>query len=437
MATMTVNFNKPVGPIKKVNGVGQPPIWGAAYDDLFHFLTEANIPYSRLHDVGGTFGGGRFVDIPNVFPNFDADENDPASYFFPYTDWLLEALDKAGVEPVYRLGVTIENIVDRYASPRIFPPKDYEKWARICEHIIRHYTEGWANGYHFKINFWEIWNEPDNSFDLKENAMWQGSREDYYRLYEVTARHLKKCFPHLKIGGFASCGFYAITEEKPSPRQQYFVDFFTGFLEWISSDEHKAPLDFFSWHSYADVETTAKMADYVEESLEAFGYAGLETQLNEWNNAHDSKTRGTSFASANATAMMLKFQHQKTDILCFYDARIGQSVYGGLFNPITYEPFCTYYGFKAFGELYALGNEAECSVEGDGLYAVAATDGEKKALLIANIADHAQKIEGNLPAGMKLYLIDENHFMTQEGDASSLTLGPNQVAFIAQPSEER
>ena len=179
------------------------------------------------------------------------------------------------------------------------------------------------------------------------------------------------------------------------------------------------------------------MADYVEERLEAFGYAGLETQLNEWNNAHDSKTRGTSFASANATAMMLKFQHQKTDILCFYDARIGQSVYGGLFNPITYEPFCTYYGFKAFGELYALGNEAECSVEGDGLYAVAATDGEKKALLIANIADHAQKIEGNLPAGMKLYLIDENHFMTQEGDASSLTLGPNQVAFIAQPSEER
>ena len=42
-----------------------------------------------------------------------------------------------------------------------FPPKDPEKWARICEHIIRHYTEGWADGYHYNIRYWEIWNEPE------------------------------------------------------------------------------------------------------------------------------------------------------------------------------------------------------------------------------------------------------------------------------------
>lgn len=382
MATMTVNFNKPVGPIKKVNGVGQPPIWGAAYDDLFHFLTEANIPYSRLHDVGGTFGGGRFVDIPNVFPNFDADENDPASYFFPYTDWLLEALDKAGVEPVYRLGVTIENIVDRYASPRIFPPKDYEKWARICEHIIRHYTEGWANGYHFKINFWEIWNEPDNSFDLKENAMWQGSREDYYRLYEVTARHLKKCFPHLKIGGFASCGFYAITEEKPSPRQQYFVDFFTGFLEWISSEEHKAPMDFFSWHSYADIETTMIHADYCRRTLDSYGFADVETQLNEWNPS--PRVFGLMQHAAYVGGMLCAFQNAPVDTACFYDARIGTSEYGSLFNPITRQPYADYDAFVMFGRLLQLGEQVALDCDRAGVYAVAATDGEKKGIMIVN-----------------------------------------------------
>ncbi len=27
------------------------------------------------------------------------------------------------------------------------PPKDFKKWAVICEHIIRHYDENWANGY--------------------------------------------------------------------------------------------------------------------------------------------------------------------------------------------------------------------------------------------------------------------------------------------------
>ena len=49
------------------------------------------------------------------------------------------------------------------------PPKDYAKWARICEHIITHYTEGWADGFNYKITYWEIWNEPENI------QMWQGT----------------------------------------------------------------------------------------------------------------------------------------------------------------------------------------------------------------------------------------------------------------------
>ena len=54
------------------------------------YLQQANMPYSRLHDVGGAFGGNRFVDIPNLFRDFDADENDPTSYDFAFTDVLLE-----------------------------------------------------------------------------------------------------------------------------------------------------------------------------------------------------------------------------------------------------------------------------------------------------------------------------------------------------------
>ena len=151
MTEIFVNPKKILGSIKKVNGVGQPPIIGAADSSLFHYLTDAHIPYARLHDVGGTFGGARFVDISNVFPSFDADERDPASYSFAFTDWLMAELDHAGVEPVYRLGETIENFARTYASPRIHPPRDFAKWARICEHVIRHYTEGWGNGFQYRI----------------------------------------------------------------------------------------------------------------------------------------------------------------------------------------------------------------------------------------------------------------------------------------------
>ena len=28
----------------------------------------------------------------------------------------------------------------------MLPPKDYAKWARICEHVVRHYNEGWGWG---------------------------------------------------------------------------------------------------------------------------------------------------------------------------------------------------------------------------------------------------------------------------------------------------
>lgn len=58
---------------------------------LFHYLTEANIPVVRLLDVGGAYGGFRFVDIPNIFRDFSADETLPESYDFTFTDKLMEA----------------------------------------------------------------------------------------------------------------------------------------------------------------------------------------------------------------------------------------------------------------------------------------------------------------------------------------------------------
>lgn len=397
MSSLTVIANDSLTPIKKVNGVGQPPITGAASSSMIHYLTEANIPYSRLHDVGGTFGGGRFVDIPNVFPDFDADEDDPASYAFAYTDWLLSALDEAGVEPVYRLGVTIENAVAMYASPRIFPPKDYGKWARVCEHIIRHYTEGWANGFHFHIDYWEIWNEPDNHFKLNGNMMWQGSAEDYYRLYEVTARHLKACFPQIKIGGFASCGFYHVTNPggggEPE-RMRYFVDFFEGFLDWITSPEHKAPIDFFSWHSYADIEETRAHAAYCRRALDERGLGRVETQLNEWNPS--PRVFGLMKHAVKVGGMLCALQDMLVDTAMFYDARVGISEYGSLFSPETRKPYADYDAFVMFGRLLKLGSQLRVALDEAGVYAVAATDGQTRGMMVVNTTaeDKAMLVEG-------------------------------------------
>lgn len=60
---------------------------------------------------------------------------------------------------------------------------------------------------------------------------------------------------------------------------------------------------------------------------------------------------------------MLGMQNLPVDMLMYYDARFGTSVYGGLFNCETRQPYATYYTLKAFGELYVLGNQVECTAE--------------------------------------------------------------------------
>ena len=439
MAIIKVSLTKQQGKIKPMHAVGQPPFSGGFLKFNFtpiKHLQNANIPYSRLHDVDGSFGGNRFVDIGNLFRDFNADEQDPASYDFAFTDHLLEAMHRYGIKPIFRLGETIENQMTVKAL-RIHPPKDFGKWARICEHVIRHYNEGWADGYRYGIEYWEIWNEPDNGPTLETNQMWTGTAEDFYRLYDVTAKHLKVCFgDSIKVGGYGCCGmggiFYhperygvdcpAWTMDDKYDKYIYRTQFFLDFLAYIRT--HKTPLDFFSWHSYFNTENTRLLDQFIHKKLTEYGYEGVETHLNEWNNAFGNDKHGTSLASASAASMMLAMQDAHVDMCCYYDARLQASAYGGFFAPLTNEPVCTYYAFVAFGRLYALGTQAKTEVidNANGLYAVAATNGKKHALMISNQTGEAQtlSLEGVDLAEARIYVIDKLHLLSMGFDTDRI-----------------
>lgn len=109
---------------------------------------EMNIPFVRNHDAAfyAYYGGSHTVDIHNIFPDFDADPYDPASYDFTLTDEYNKVIMMSGAEVFYRLGSKIEHESKKYGT---LVPKDFKKWAVICEHIIMHMNEGWADGYHF------------------------------------------------------------------------------------------------------------------------------------------------------------------------------------------------------------------------------------------------------------------------------------------------
>jgi len=403
---ITADFNKIIGKMKPMHGIGQPPMFGPRESELMHYIEEAGIPYSRLHDVMGYLGGSLYVDIPNIFRNFDADENDPASYDFTFTDSFIAVLVKHKCRPFYRLGVTIENYRDLKAY-RIFPPKDFAKWARICEHIIRHYNEGWADGFHYGITYWEIWNEPadDACYPGGDSPMWKGTPQQYYDLYATTAKHLKKCFGDaIKVGGYASGGvpYFEIHDpdlnglgHEPRNQREGFFKYLHGFLEYVK--EQKAPLDFFSWHSYATdpVERVARESEYVRRILTRYGFEKTEDILNEWNTASGVKgcPRNSTYASSHAFAMLVQMQRTRTSMLNYYDGRCSGSRYSGMFNPDSLEPYPLYFGFKMFNDAYQLKNEIFTLSEDAHFPVCGASDGKRKILLIANFGKEPVEVE--------------------------------------------
>ena len=57
MAKLHIDFDRALGRVRPMHGVGQPPLTGID-NRMFHYLKEAGVPYSRPHDAGGDFGGG-------------------------------------------------------------------------------------------------------------------------------------------------------------------------------------------------------------------------------------------------------------------------------------------------------------------------------------------------------------------------------------------
>ena len=127
MSTITVDFSKRLGKIKPMHAVNNGPVHKFSVHQRISNLDafiEAGIPYARNHDASfcAAYGGNHTVDVNFIFPDFDADPTDPASYDFACTDHYMKVHEAAGVKPFYRLGTRIEHEVKKYNT---LPPKDF------------------------------------------------------------------------------------------------------------------------------------------------------------------------------------------------------------------------------------------------------------------------------------------------------------------------
>jgi len=343
--TVEIDCSVRTGTIRALHGVNGGVLNRGETIDLTLRWRELGVPLARLHDC--EWPSGEIVDLHVLFPSPSADPNSAASYRFSKTDDYVKAIAGTGARVVYRLGENIEH------SPRkhhVHPPADFDRWAGACLGIIRHYNEGWADGFHYDIRYWEIWNEPEN-----RPVMWTGTDEDYFRLYATTAKAIKAQWPQLKVGGPA----VGATGEVIDGRLQPTV-FLQGFARHCR--EQKLPLDFFSWHTYTDDPTLYIVkAKAIRRWLDEQGYEKAELHLNEWNylpandwgpvlskNATERQAwydrQGGPDGAAFIAAVLIELQDSPVDVGNFFSGDTGEF---GLLNRYGV-PKKTFYAMKAF-----------------------------------------------------------------------------------------
>jgi xylan 1,4-beta-xylosidase len=132
----------------------------------------------------------------------------------PMYDWqimdeIMDAIVASGSRPLIEIGFMPQDLSVRptpYKSSDPFgmkgfgvyyPPKDYQKWAELIRQWARHSDQRYKDV--GKMWLWELWNEPNIRY-------WQGTFEEYCKLFDYTEYALHEVLPKASLGGPHTAG---------------------------------------------------------------------------------------------------------------------------------------------------------------------------------------------------------------------------------------
>jgi xylan 1,4-beta-xylosidase len=326
-----VDAEAPAGHLRSLQGVNGAPAPGGHKPENFTFggwnmpehidvsagYRMAQIDLIRTHDAYGPAdidakfesasapGGGLISarrDVYDIFPDPEADPNNPLSYNFGPTDHLIASIRKVGAQVIFRLG--------RSEGADAQPPKDFDHYASIARHIVLHYNHGWAKGFHYHIRYWEVWNEPDLG-----KVFWSGTSHQYFELYGKLARAVKSADRHALVGGPAIA--------RPNDDTPYR----DAFLEYVRAE--RLPLDFYSWHWYAtdsnDPLDFIRISRDLRARLDKHGFWRTQSMVTEWNYGLNDPAPTPVQRASFITAALIYMQDAPIDAATLYRA---DSVFG-------------------------------------------------------------------------------------------------------------
>ena len=155
---------------------------------------------------------------------------------------------EAGMKPIVELSFMPEAFAKTKGHGKMFygsnfsQPDNYELWAEHVSEFIKFLIHRYGKD-EVESWFFEVWNEPD----LK-GSFFMGTQEEYFQLYEVTAKAIKAIDEGIKVGGPVTSGSRWIPE-------------FVAFCK-----SKNVPLDFISTHQYSGDPLTGVKEEHAEKA---------------------------------------------------------------------------------------------------------------------------------------------------------------------------
>jgi xylan 1,4-beta-xylosidase len=251
-----VHFNQSEKPLT--------PVWNYfGYDEPNY--TYAPNGKKLLSEIAALDSAPAHVRVHNLFTSGDGsaslkwgstnvyteDASGKPVYSWVILDQIFDTFYHSGIKPLVEIGFMPEALSThprpyRHSFPQhsiaglftgwAYPPNDYNKWSELVYQFVRHLRNRYGDA-ETKSWLWEVWNEPDIGY-------WQGSREEYFKLYDLTVASVLRALPQAKIGGPDTTG----------PGNSKSAEFLRAFLEHCAHGKNYANgltgshLDFISFH---------------------------------------------------------------------------------------------------------------------------------------------------------------------------------------------
>jgi xylan 1,4-beta-xylosidase len=208
--------------------------------------------YVRAHNLLTT-GDGTAAMKWGSTNAYTEDANGNPVYDWTIVDKIIDTYIERGMKPLVEMGFMPEALSSQpdpyrhYWKPGdpyddiytgwSYPPNDYDKWAELIYQWVKHSVERYGKE-EVESWYWELWNEPDIKY-------WQGTMEEYFKLYDYSADAVKRALPTAKVGG----------PHTTNPASQNAGRFLTEFLKHCDTGTNHvtgktgSPLDFIAFHA--------------------------------------------------------------------------------------------------------------------------------------------------------------------------------------------